>query len=311
MQQDGKPSSFELRVSLLMKSWAAIVSNIEQATGQSFDLQEIESMHGGDINRVYRLQGLTTSYFVKLNKANLLTMFEVEALGLHDLASIHTLRIPEPICSGIAGEDAFLVLEYVALQPLSSRSQQQLGEQLAQLHQVQQDYFGWHHDNYIGSNLQKNARENEWVHFWQEQRLAVQLKLAKQNGYEGKLQLLGAELYELVPQFFSSYQPQASLLHGDLWSGNASADEQGRAIIYDPACYYGDREADIAMTELFGGYSYDFYAAYENVWPLDSGYEARRNLYNLYHILNHLNLFGRGYLHQAEAMMQTLIAQVK
>ena len=294
-----------------MKSWAAVVSNIEQATGQSFDLQKVEEMHGGDINRVYRLQGLTQSYFVKLNKASLLTMFEVEALGLSDLAKVHCLRIPEPVCYGIAGENAFLVLEYVALQSLSSRSQQQLGEQLAQLHQVQQGYFGWHHDNYIGSNLQKNARENDWVHFWQEQRLTVQLKLALQNGYAGRLQALGAELYELVPQFFSSYQPQASLLHGDLWAGNAAADEQGQAIIYDPACYYGDREADIAMTELFGGYSHDFYAAYENVWPLDLGYKARKNLYNLYHILNHLNLFGSGYLHQAEAMMQTLIAEVK
>ncbi|SHE21462.1 fructosamine kinase family protein [methanotrophic endosymbiont of Bathymodiolus puteoserpentis (Logatchev)] len=294
-----------------MKLWSVVVSKIEQVTGQTFGLQKVEAMQGGDINRVYRLQGSTQSYFVKLNKASLLAMFEVEALGLHDLASTHTLRTPKPICSGIVGEDAFLVLEYVALQSLSSRSQQQLGEQLAQLHQVQQSYFGWHHDNYIGSNLQKNTRENDWVHFWQEQRLAVQLELAAQNGYAGKLQTLGAELYGLVPQFFSSYQTQASLLHGDLWSGNAAADEQGQAIIYDPACYYGDREADIAMTELFGGYSYDFYVAYENVWPLDSGYKARKNLYNLYHILNHLNLFGSGYLHQAEAMMQTLIVQVK
>jgi fructosamine-3-kinase len=116
---------------------------------------------------------------------------------------------------------------------------------------------------------------------------------------------LSAALAKNVPSHFHEY------LHGDLWSGNAAADEQGQAIIYDPACYYGDREADIAMTELFGGYSYDFYVAYENVWPLDSGYKARKNLYNLYHILNHLNLFGSGYLHQAEAMMQTLIVQVK
>ncbi|MCF7970906.1 MAG: fructosamine kinase family protein [Methylococcaceae bacterium] len=294
-----------------MKSWSAVIAKIEQATGQCFALQKVEPMHGGDINRVYRLQSSTQSYFVKLNKADLLMMFEVEALGLHDLASTHTLRIPEPICSGTAGENAFLVLEYVVLHSLSKRSQQQLGEQLARLHQIQQDYFGWHHDNYIGSNLQKNSRKNDWVHFWQEQRLAVQFELAKKNGYTGKLQALGAELYELVPQFFSSYQPSASLLHGDLWSGNASADEQGQAIIYDPACYYGDREADIAMTELFGGYSHDFYAAYDAVWPLDSGYKARKSLYNLYHILNHLNLFGSGYLHQAEVMMQILIAEAK
>lgn len=211
--------------------------------------------------------------------------------------------------SGIAGGNAFLVLEFVPLRTVNPATQQQLGRQLAELHQVKQDYYGWHHDNYIGSNPQKNTRENNWVKFWQEQRINVQLKLAADNGYTGEIQQLGARLCPLIPEFFSSYDPQASLLHGDLWSGNAASDMQGQAIIYDPACYYGDREADIAMTELFGGFGADFYAGYNKVWPLDSGYKARKTLYNLYHILNHLNLFGSGYLHQAEGMMRCVISE--
>ncbi|MCK5355199.1 MAG: fructosamine kinase family protein, partial [Methyloprofundus sp.] len=131
------------------------------------------------------------------------------------------------------------------------------------------------------------------------------------NGYTGAVQQLGKQLVQRVPEFFTDYQPQPSLLHGDLWAGNAASDAEGAAVIYDPACYYGDRETDIAMTELFGGYGTDFYSAYNEVWALDSGYSRRKNLYNLYHILNHLNLFGSAYLHQAEGMMQQLMAEVR
>lgn len=294
-----------------MNDWQTIIEQIELATGQDFSLVKAVQMHGGDINQVYHLQGAEKSYFVKLNRASLLTMFEVEALGLQELAQTKTLRIPEAIVYGISGEHAFLVLEYVALKSTNHSTQQQLGRQLALLHQNRQDYFGWHHDNFIGSNQQKNARDSDWVNFWQEQRLTAQLKLAADNGYTGKIQQQGEQLCQLIPDFFSSYQPQASLLHGDLWSGNAASDAQGQAIIYDPACYYGDRETDIAMTELFGGFGADFYAAYNEAWPLDSGYKARKTLYNVYHILNHLNLFGSGYLRQAEGMMQQLIAEIR
>lgn len=294
-----------------MKLWQAVVDKIEQATRQSLTFDKVDAMHGGDINRVYHLHCTQQSFFVKLNDANLLSMFEVEALGLLEMAQTQTLRIPEPVTSGIAGSSAFLAMEYVEITSLRPATQQELGRKLAQMHQVQQDYFGWHHDNYIGSTPQKNSRNNDWVSFWQEQRLREQLKIAAGHGYSGTIQDQGEELIQLIPDFFTAYQPQASLLHGDLWSGNAAADSEGQAIIYDPACYYGDREADIAMTELFGGYSAAFYAAYNEVWELDSGYSTRKNIYNLYHILNHLNLFGRGYLHQAEAMLHQLIAEVK
>jgi len=294
-----------------MNDWQTIIEQIELATGQDFSLVKAVQMHGGDINQVYHLQGTQKSYFVKLNRASLLLMFEVEALGLQELAQTNTLRIPEAIVYGVAGEHAFLVLEYVALQSTNSATQRQLGQKLALLHQNRQGYFGWHHDNFIGSNQQKNTRDSDWVNFWREQRLTAQLNLAADNGYTGKIQQQGEQLCQLIPGFFSSYQPQASLLHGDLWSGNAASDAQEQAIIYDPACYYGDRETDIAMTELFGGFGADFYAAYNEVWPLDSAYKVRKTLYNLYHILNHLNLFGSGYLHQAEGMMQQLIAEIR
>ncbi|NOR80498.1 MAG: phosphotransferase [Methyloprofundus sp.] len=294
-----------------MQSWQKIIKQIELITGKSLSLVKVEVMHGGDINRAYHLHCEQQSYFVKLNSAHLLPMFEVEALGLKELAQTKTLRIPEAVTCGIAGSDAFLVMEFVPLKAMNIAIQQRLGQQLACLHQKQQDYFGWHYDNYIGSNIQKNTRKDNWVSFWQEQRLNVQLKLAADNGYAGKVQQLGEQLTQLIPDFFTTYQPQASLLHGDLWSGNAAADAQGNAILYDPACYYGDREADIAMTELFGGYGTAFYTAYNEVWALDPGYSTRKKLYNLYHILNHLNLFGSGYLHQSEDMMQQLIAEIR
>ena len=294
-----------------MQSWQDIIQQIEQASGQELSLIKAQAMSGGDINRVYHLHCEQQDYFVKLNSASLLAMFEVEALGLEALAQTKTLRIPQAVTYGVTGADAFLVMEFVALKSMSRATQKQLGGQLARLHQKQQAYFGWHHDNYIGSNEQKNTRSDNWVSFWQEQRLNEQLKLAAKNGYTGTVQQLGKQLIQRVPEFFTDYQPQPSLLHGDLWAGNAASDAEGVAVIYDPACYYGDRETDIAMAELFGGYGTDFYSAYNEVWALDSGYSRRKKLYNLYHILNHLNLFGSGYLHQAEGMMQQLMAEVR
>ncbi len=291
--------------------WHIIVQAIEKTTRQSFRLQKVVAVQGGDINQTYQLQGTDISYFVKLNKVSLLTMFEAEVSGLHALQQTKTVRIPNVITVGCAKHYAFLVLEYLSLSSLKKVTQRQFGEQLAALHRQPQSSFGWHEDNYIGSNQQYNGKYSDWVTFWQQQRLIAQLELALENGYSGTLQAKGQILCELLPAFFVNYQPQPSLLHGDLWSGNYAADEQGDVVIYDPACYIGDREADIAMTELFGCLSADFYVAYNEVWPLDDGYHIRKNLYNLYHILNHVNLFGASYIQQAEMMMKRLITEVK
>jgi protein-ribulosamine 3-kinase len=172
---------------------------------------------------------------------------------------------------------------------------------------VETSRFGFAQNNFIGTTPQPNAWKDNWPDFWREHRLGFQLRLAAQNGYGGQLQSLGEKLSDALPAFFAGYTPQPSLLHGDLWSGNHAYLQDGTPTIFDPATYYGDRECDIAMTELFGGYPADFYAAYRAAYPLDAGYATRRDLYNLYHILNHANLFGGGYARQAEQMMLRLL----
>jgi protein-ribulosamine 3-kinase len=289
-------------------NWQAIIQHIESATGRPFSLVQAQALAGGDINTAYRLQSENTSFFVKLNRPDRLAMFEAEALGLQALAQTQTIRVPNFIACGQTTEHAFLVLEYIDLHRLNNRSEQLLGQQLAQLHLQQQDYFGWHRDNTIGSTVQVNGRYDDWITFWQEQRLGHQLALAAANGYRGNLQTLGEKLCINLKPFFTGYNPQPALVHGDLWGGNAAADTQGNPVIYDLACYFGDRETDIAMTELFGGFGQAFYQAYQAVYSLDPGYVRRKALYNLYHILNHLNLFGRSYLHQAENMINQLLA---
>ena len=164
--------------------------------------------------------------------------------------------------------------------------------------------------NFIGTTPQPNAWKDNWIDFWREQRLGFQLQLAATNGYGSQLQSLGENLLDALPAFFEGYAPQPSLLHGDLWNGNHAYQADGTPTLFDPAVYYGDRECDIAMTELFGGYSADFYSAYRASWSLDAGYSVRRDLYNLYHILNHANLFGGGYARQAEQMMQRLLVEI-
>jgi len=290
--------------------WQAIVQPIESATGQPFKLLKAQPLSGGDINAAYRLQAENISFFVKLNSPERLAMFEAEAAGLQALAQTQTIRVPKFIVCDQTSDHAFLVLEYIDLHNLNSRSEQLLGQRLAQLHRQKQAYFGWHCDNTIGSTTQVNGRYHDWIVFWQEQRLGHQLTLAAAKGYGGRLQTLGEKLRTNLKPLFSGYRPQPALVHGDLWGGNVAADEQGNPVIYDPACYFGDRETDLAMTELFGGFSPTFYQAYQAVYPLDPGYSRRKTLYNVYHVLNHLNLFGASYLHQAENMLDKLAADL-
>jgi len=178
------------------------------------------------------------------------------------------------------------------------------------MHKTTSPQFGWSRNNTIGSTPQVNNYESSWIDFWQQHRLGFQLELARQKGASDALYTKGKELSAELEQLFIGYQPEASLLHGDLWSGNYAYLKNAEPVIYDPAVYYGDRETDIAMTELFGGFSTEFYSAYNEVWPLDKGYQQRKKLYNLYHILNHYNLFGGGYVLQAENMVDQLLASL-
>ncbi|MDT8407864.1 MAG: fructosamine kinase family protein [Methylococcales bacterium] len=282
---------------------------ISQIQGHAASLTDAVPVAGGDINQAYRLHGTPKDYFVKLNQVHFQAMFAAEAKGLKELVATATVRVPEALCCGVVEGQAYLVLEYLPLAGRVSGSERWLGQQLALLHAIEQPGFGWHLDNSIGSTPQPNPFYQDWVAFWREQRLGFQLKLAKAQGYGGKLQDSGQRLLEQLPVFFQDYRPQSALLHGDLWSGNQACLADGTPVIFDPACYYGDHEADLAMMELFGRPGADFYAAYREHLAIDAGFKIRKTLYNLYHILNHLNLFGSGYQYQAERMIDLLLAE--
>jgi fructosamine-3-kinase len=291
--------------------FSALDSALRAATGASFRIRSTTPAGGGCINAAYRVTGDAGSYFVKLNRQDLLPMFEAEAEGLQALIATGAVRAPAPVCCGVGGGKAFLAMEYLDLRAARGGCDRQLGLALAAMHRIPQAYFGWQRDNTIGSTPQINSRAQDWTGFWGQHRLGFQLRLAARHGYLGRLQSQGEKLLSGLPALLAGHQPQAALLHGDLWGGNYAADAQGQPVIFDPACYFGDREADLAMTELFGGFSRDFYAAYREAYPLDAGYELRKILYNLYHILNHLNLFGGSYLSQAEDMIERLLAEIR
>jgi protein-ribulosamine 3-kinase len=281
---------------------------IADATGETLHDAQWHSVSGGDINQSYRIDDGQRRFFVKLNDADRLNMFEAEAAGLAEIAATHSLRVPRPICVGVAEAQAFVVLEYLELHRHGDAAM--LGRQLAALHQATQPQFGWQRDNTLGSTPQPNAWRASWVDFLREQRLGHQLRLAVANGYGALLHDAGEKLLSRLDAFFSGYTPQPSLLHGDLWGGNHAYLADGSPLVFDPATYYGDRECDLAMSELFGGFAPAFHAAYREAWPLDPGYAQRRTLYNLYHILNHANLFGGGYAAQAQAMIARLLAEL-
>jgi fructosamine-3-kinase len=200
-------------------------------------------------------------------------------------------------------------MEHIALRGRGSEGAAEAGRELAAMHRVTRPLFGWDRDNTIGSTRQPNGPEEDWQVFWGRNRLGFQLDLAARNGYGGRLRSEGERLLDALPALLE-HAPVPSLLHGDLWGGNMGFDREGHPVVFDPAVYYGDREADLAMTELFGGFGGDFYAAYREAWPLGPGYRTRKVLYNLYHVLNHLNLFGGGYLGQARGMVGELLAEV-
>jgi fructosamine-3-kinase len=169
---------------------------------------------------------------------------------------------------------------------------------------VPQTRFGWRRDNTIGDTPQPNPASDNWVAFLREHRLGFQCRLAKCNG----LRLDGAdELLGQLDSFFTEYKPRPSLLHGDLWSGNMAYGPSGEPVVFDPATYCGDREAEFGLAEMFGGFGDDFWSAYEAEWPLDPGYSTRKLLYRLYHTLNHFNIFGSGYGSAAEGIIGRLL----
>jgi fructosamine-3-kinase len=287
--------------------WSTIADHISQATGQVFDISSQRSVSGGCINQGYRLLGAgDRSYFVKVNQASQSKMFVAEALGLKQMGATQTIRVPRPICWGMTERVSYIVLEWLAFGRSTSTAWEKMGHQLAAMHQAAgSDRFGWERNNTIGSTPQINDWGENWADFFADRRLGYQLQLARRRG--GSF-LEGHQIVEVVRSILGDRNPQPSLVHGDLWSGNVAVLETGEPVILDPAIYYGDREVDLAMTELFGGFPAVFYQGYQQSFPLDEGYPQRKTIYNLYHILNHFNLFGGGYASQAQSMIQQILA---
>jgi protein-ribulosamine 3-kinase len=293
-----------------MDPWRDVERSIREASGTPFAIESRAGVGGGCINESHVIRGRGRAYFVKLNAPTRAEMFAAEAAGLDEIGKTKTVRVPQPICHGAGPAASWIVLEHLELKPATAGSMRDLGSRLARMHRASSGHHGWKRDNTIGSTPQVNTPSRDWLVFWRERRLGFQLRLAVSKGNGGKLIANGERLMEKLAAFFPGYDPVPSLLHGDLWSGNAAAAASGEPVIFDPAVYYGDREADLAMTELFGGFPSAFYEAYRAQYPLDAGYATRKQLYNLYHVLNHLNLFGGGYRAQAERMINQLLAQV-
>ena len=292
-----------------MESFAALAGEIAALTGSPCASEPERSVAGGSINACYYWHSDTGPMFVKVGPAASRAAFAAEADGLRELSLARAVRVPQVLAAGVAETAAFLALEWIERGPAGEASERRLGEALAALHGVTAPRFGWRRDNTIGRTPQVNVWSSDWVEFFCERRLRPQLELAARQGFSRLLTERGERLLAAVPSLLAGHRPRASLLHGDLWGGNWLADAAGEPVLFDPAVYYGDRETDLAMTNLFGGFGAAFYRAYETAAPLPPGAAPRAELYNLYHVLNHANLFGVGYARQARSIMDRLLAE--
>jgi fructosamine-3-kinase len=286
--------------------WDTIAEHISQVTQTPFRIRDHRSVGGGSINKAYQIADGDRAYFLKLNQPQQLPMFEAEALGLKEMADTGTIKVPRPLCWGTTDRHAYVVLEWLDLGSSDRQAWAEMGKQLAALHRVTSDRgFGWNQNNTIGATPQKNPWTDSWVEFFTEHRMGFQFHLARRRG--GHFPQADA-LLDAIPDLLAGHHPQPALVHGDLWSGNAAVTRDGTPVLLDPAVYYGDREVDLAMSELFGSFPAPFYQGYEAAYPLDAGYGRRKILYNLYHIVNHFNLFGGGYGAQANRMIGQLLS---
>lgn len=289
-----------------MPDWSGINSELQKAGVHPHSGRAPQPVAGGDISAAWRVDTKDGDLFIKTGPHTAIDMFTAEAEGLSEIAATGAIRTPRVIAFGMSEETAFLALEWLSFDQAEALNDRLCGQQLAELHNNSKDRYGWHRDNTIGLTSQINTWNDSWIDFFREHRLHYQLRLAKDNGFSGELQTAGARLTKRMPVYFDSAEISASLLHGDLWGGNRSS-TNGMPVIFDPAVYYGDRETDLAMTKLFGGFGAEFYAAYETECTPREGHEERQHLYQLYHVLNHLNLFGSAYLGQAMRLIEKLL----
>ncbi|MBE1274488.1 fructosamine kinase family protein [Enterovibrio baiacu] len=283
--------------------WHSLSVQLSLTLGQQFEVDEKTPIDGGDINECYAISSGNIRFFVKVNSRENLAIYEAEAEGLRHLANSGVVSVPQVIYIGVIKEKAVLVLDYIPMKPLNEESAYLLGREMANLHQWgEQLEYGFDIDNFIGTTEQRNNWHRKWANFFADHRIGLQLKLAEERGMSfGDVETI----VESIKERLTGHQPKPSLLHGDLWTGNASMSING-PIVYDPACYWGDREVDIAATHLFSGFPERFYEGYDEVWPLDPEFESRKDIYNLYHMLNHCLLFGGHYLEETEALITKL-----
>lgn len=269
---------------------------------------------GGCIHSSWRLQLASgRQLFAKTNSAERLPLLQAEVEGLRALAAWAQppLQLPQPLSLTILEGQAVLVLSWLDINAgaASSAGWGQLGESLARLHRASASGnggrgYGLEHDNFIGLSPQRNGWQRDWAGFFRSERLEPQLAWAAASGQS----LPGAEhLLELLPQRLNGHGAEPVLVHGDLWSGNAAVLHGGGGALFDPACHWADREVDLAMAQLFGGFPAAFFVGYEAHWPLPPGASERKKIYNLYHLLNHANLFGGGYWQQAQLSLRSIL----
>jgi len=275
-------------------------------TGQEKTLEGIRFTSGGCINNAVMLQTRQGPFFIKWNEGHHADMFEKEFRALQLLRKVGALRVPQPLVHGQIGPRYFLLMEYLESRYPQQNYWQNLGQGLALLHGHTAPQFGLDHNNYMGRLPQTNTANKEWVPFFIEQRLEVQLGLALYN------EVVNAEfaeqyraLYPKLPDLLPAEQP--AMLHGDLWSGNQMPGPEGEPCLFDPALYYGHREAELAMTKLFGGFEPEFYRAYNDTFPLDPGHEERYHIYNIYPLMVHVNLFGTSYLSGVQRVLKRYV----
>ena len=271
------------------------------------ELKSFSFSGGGCINNGGRLSTTNGDIFIKWNNRKTFpAMFEAEAKGLKLLRDTNTLHIPDVVAVNETNDHQFILLEFVEQRTKQSSYWQELGEGLSKLHRNTSPTFGLDHNNYIGSLPQKNIPEKSWIDFFIEQRLEAQLKLAiTENRVDKKIATQFESLYKKLPDIFPNEPP--SLLHGDLWSGNLITNNVGKPCLIDPAVFYGHREAELAFTKLFGGFSGTFYSSYHESFPLSPAFEKRVDLYNLYPLMVHVNLFGGGYVSQVVSILRTFV----
>jgi protein-ribulosamine 3-kinase len=258
---------------------------------------------GGSINHAFKLETTSRNYFLKFNvEKKYPRMFEAEAMGLSLLRNTKTLIIPDVVATGEASGNSFLILEWIEPGKRKRSFWKDFGNQLAQLHKNTTTNFGLDHDNYIGSLAQSNRQHSSWIDFFIEERIGQQIELASDSGNINSAMVNQFEkLFLKLPGIFPEEKP--SLLHGDLWSGNFMVTADGSPALIDPAVYYGHREMDLAMAKLFGGFDPEFYDSYRVSFPLSAGFESRVDIYNLYPLLVHVNLFGGGYVQQVKSIL--------